>query len=243
MKGTSIVLEAMRKLGNSMHLADPQAEFTFELWNGETLSYGGRPRVILRLKTEQSAKDLLSKGFLGFGEAYMAGSLEVDGDLQELMRLGFAISFDYYTLPFPLRMALWGLALKTPNTQRQALKNASHHYDRGNDFYALFLDPTMTYSCAYFKHLDDTLEQAQLHKYELIARKLELRPGETLLDIGCGWGGMLIYAATKHGVKGLGNTLSQNQYEYANRKIRDLKLQDKVQVILADYRELQGELR
>ncbi len=186
------------------------------------------------------AKDLLSKGFLGFGEAYMAGSLEVDGDLQELMRLGFAISFDYYTLPFPLRMVLWGLALTTPNTQKQAMKNASHHYDLGNDLYASFLDPTMTYSCAYFKNPDDTLEQAQLHKYELISRKLQLRPGETLLDIGCGWAGMLIYAATQYGVQGLGNTLSQNQYEYANRKIRDLKLQDKVQIILADYRDLSG---
>jgi cyclopropane-fatty-acyl-phospholipid synthase len=238
--GSSVLRKAIRNLCDSIHRADPSAAFSFELWNGEAFRYHERPKVTLRLNTQQSAKDLVSKGFLGFGEAYMAGEMEVDGELQELLRLGFAISFDEHALPFPLKILLWALSQTAQNTRNQALKNASHHYDRGDDFYSLFLDPTLTYSCAYFRDTDDTLEQAQLNKYELIARKLQLRPGETLLDIGCGWGGMLIYAATKYGVRGLGNTLSRNQCEYARRKIKELKLQDRIEIIVADYRDLSG---
>jgi len=238
--GRSVVRKAIRNLCDLMHRADPNAAFSFELWNGDTFNYHERPKVTLRLNTEKSAKDLVSKGFLGFGEAYMAGELEVEGELQELLRLGLAIGFDEQALPFPLKILLWGLSLTAPNTRNQALKNASHHYDRGDDFYSLFLDPTLTYSCAYFKDTGDTLERAQLNKYELIARKLQLRQGETLLDIGCGWGGMLIYAAAKYGVTGFGNTLSRNQCEYAGRKIKELNLQDKIQIIVADYRDLCG---
>jgi cyclopropane-fatty-acyl-phospholipid synthase len=235
-----MVRKAIGNLCDLIHRADPSAAFSFELWNGESFRYHEQPKVTLRLNTEQSAKALVSKGFLGFGEAYMAGDLEVEGELQELLRLAFSIKFDEQSLPFPLKILLWAISLTVPNTRHQALRNASHHYDRGDDFYCLFLDPTMTYSCAYFKDTCDTLERAQLNKYELVARKLQLRPGDTLLDIGCGWGGMLIYAATKYGVKGLGNTLSRNQCEYARHKIKHLNLQDKIDVVFADYRELRG---
>jgi cyclopropane-fatty-acyl-phospholipid synthase len=231
---------AFAQMADSFHRAAPGAKFAMVLWDGEVLGTRDQPVVTLRLKTEQSARDTLRKGFLGFGEAYVTGDLEVEGDLQELLRLGLAIRFDYRSPPLPLRLLLWGASLAAPNTRNQALKNASHHYDLGNDFYALFLDPTMTYSCAYFKNINEALDRAQLNKYELIARKLQLHPGETLLDIGCGWGGMLIFAATKYGVKGLGNTLSRNQYEFANRRIEELNLQDKVRVVLADYRDLRG---
>ena len=99
----------------------------------------------------------------------------------------------------------------------------------------------MTYSCAYFRSPEDTLEQAQQQKYEHICRKLQLQEGETLLDVGCGWGGMLIYAAQKYGIEGLGNTLSQHQYEYANRKIKEMGLQGQIEVVLEDYRHLTGK--
>ncbi len=114
------------------------------------------------------------------------------------------------------------------------------HYDLGNDFYTLFLDPEMQYSCAYFRKWENTLEQAQLDKLEMICRKLRLSPGEKFLDIGCGWGGLICYAARKYGVKAYGVTLSQAQYEYASAKIRSLGLEDQVTVELRDYTTLDG---
>jgi cyclopropane-fatty-acyl-phospholipid synthase len=112
------------------------------------------------------------------------------------------------------------------------------HYDLGNDFYALFLDPEMQYSCAYFEDWDNALEAAQVDKLEMICRKLLLAPGERLLDVGCGWGGLACYAARHYGVKVLGVTLSAQQLEYARRKVRALDLEDRVEIELRDYREL-----
>jgi len=159
----------------------------------------------------------------------------------ELFRLGFAIGFDDYKLPLWQQFRLFILGMLNRNTRRCAQKNISYHYDRGDEFYALYLDKTMTYSCAYFKRSDDSLEQAQLNKYEHIAKKLILKPDETLLDIGCGWGGMLIFAAQKYGIRGVGNTLSKNQFEYANRKIKELGLQDRLKVLHKDFRQLSGK--
>lgn len=224
-----------------MHSADPRSRFAFEFWDGETFGYGDQPEVLLRLKTKESAQQLLANGFLGFAEAYMAGELEVEGNLHELLRLGYAIQFDQHSLSFWQKIRLLLHRLGTRNISSRVPKNISYHYDRGDEFYALYLDNTMTYSCAYFDRETDSLEQAQLNKYEHICRKLQLQPGERLLDIGCGWGGMLIYAAQKYGIKGLGNTLSRNQCECANRKIEELGLQNKIEVVLADYRDITGQ--
>jgi cyclopropane-fatty-acyl-phospholipid synthase len=215
--------KALRDISDTMHRADLTARFAFEFWDGETLVYGDQPEVLLRLKTKESAQHLLANGFLGFAEAYMAGDLEVEGNLQELLRLGYSIEFDKHSLSFWQKIRFLLHRLGTRNTSSCVPKNISHHYDRGDEFYALYLDNTMTYSCGYFTSETDSLEQAQFNKYEHICRKLALQPGEKLLDIGCGWGGMLIYAAQKYGIKGLGNTLSRNQCECAKRKIRDLR--------------------
>ncbi len=115
------------------------------------------------------------------------------------------------------------------------------HYDIGNDFYALFLDPEMQYSCAYFTDWDHSLEQAQTDKLEMICRKLRLQPGDRFLDIGCGWGGLLCHAAKHHGVTAHGVTLSQAQHDYTVEKIRRLGLEDRVTVELRNYESLDGE--
>lgn len=115
------------------------------------------------------------------------------------------------------------------------------HYDIGNDFYELFLDPWMQYSCAYFANEDDDLAAAQQHKLEMICRKLRLKPGETLLDIGCGWGGLICYAAQNYGVTAHGVTLSQEQYELAVRRIQSLNLDGKVTVEIKDFSDLTGK--
>jgi cyclopropane-fatty-acyl-phospholipid synthase len=113
-----------------------------------------------------------------------------------------------------------------------------HHYDVSNDFYRLLLGPSLTYSCAYFEQEDDTLEAAQEQKHELICRKLRLSPGERLLDIGCGWGSLLLHAAARHGVRGVGVTLSTSQAELARRRVADVGLSEVVEIRVADYREL-----
>ena len=233
--------KSLMNIANLMHSANPRSRFAFEFWDGEAIAYGDQPEVRLRLKSKESARQLLAKGFLGFAEAYMAGELEVEGNLQELLRLGYAIEFDKHRLSFWQKMRFQLHRLGTRNTSGRVTKNISRHYDRGDEFYALYLDNTMTYSCSYFTSETDSLEQAQLNKYEHICRKLALQPGEKLVDIGCGWGGMLIYAAQKYGIKGLGNTLSRNQCEYAKRKIEEFGLQKQIEVVLKDYREITGK--
>lgn len=224
-----------------MHQSDPRACFAIEFWDGDAIRFGNFPQVTLRLKTKSCAKKIIRKGFLGFGESYVKGDLEIENDLLKLFRLGFAIDFDDYRLSFWQKFRLLILSLKDSDTLRQAPKNISYHYDKGDEFYALYLDKSMTYSCAYFVKPDDSLEQAQLNKYEHIARKLLLKPNESLLDIGCGWGGMLIYAARKYGITGVGITLSKNQFQYANRKIKELGLQNQLEVLYQDYRHLSGK--
>jgi len=224
-----------------MHQSDPRACFAIEFWDGDAIRFGNFPQVTLRLKTKSCAKKIIRKGFLGFGESYVKGDLEIENDLLKLFRLGFAIDFDDYQLSFWQRFRLLIHSLIDSDTLRQAPKNISYHYDKGDEFYALYLDKTMTYSCAYFVKPDDSLEQAQLNKYEHIARKLLLKPNESLLDIGCGWGGMLIYAARKYGITGVGITLSKNQFQYANRKIKELGLQNQLKVLYQDYRHLSGK--
>lgn len=233
--------EAIKNIARRMHQCDPQACFAIEFWDGDVIRFGNYPRANLRLRNRHSAASIIRKGFLGFGEAYMTGDLEIKEDLAELLRLGLAINFPDLRLPLFQQIKLYILALIHRNTQRRASKNISFHYDLGNEFYALLLDKTMAYSCAYFANPEDTLEQAQLNKYEHIARKLMLEPHDSLLDIGCGWGGMLIYAAREYGIKGVGITLSENQYRYANRKISELGLQDRITVLCQDYRRLNGQ--
>jgi cyclopropane-fatty-acyl-phospholipid synthase len=235
---------AFKKIAAKMHQTEPEANFAFEFWDGERVCYGDSSlpgAVTLRLKSPNTARHIIANGFLGFGEAYMGGDVELDGDLRDLLRLGFRIGFDQPP-PTPWhRFLFWVNRITSRNTRSHACQNISHHYDRGDDFYSLYLDPTMTYSCAYFRGPGDSLEQAQHQKYEHIARKLLLKPGERLLDIGCGWGGMLMHAVRNHGVTALGNTNSQSQYEHTRRKIKDLGLEDKIEVVCGDYRNLSGK--
>ncbi|MCG6917567.1 MAG: cyclopropane-fatty-acyl-phospholipid synthase family protein [Deltaproteobacteria bacterium] len=233
--------KSLISIANLMHSADPRSRFAFEFWDGEAIVYGNYPEVILRIKSKEGAKHLLCNGFLGFGEAYMVDDLQVEGDLQELLRLGICLNYDRRSISFWKKVQFLIHSLATRNTLGRAPRNIEHHYDLGNDFYQLFLDQTLTYSCGYFNSETDTLEQAQLNKYEHICRKLALQPGETLVDIGCGWGGMLIYAAQKYGIKGLGNTLSPKQCDYAKGKIEQLGLHNQIEVVLQDYREITGK--
>jgi cyclopropane-fatty-acyl-phospholipid synthase len=231
---------AFKKIAEMMHHSCPDESFAFEFWDGDRISFGKAPCVTLHFKTKECVKKIIRSGYMGFGESYMERALEIVGDMQRLFRLGFSINFDESTLSLLEKLQYFIISLINRDTLRRVPKNISHHYDLGNEFYSFFLDKTMTYSCAYFNKEDDSLEQAQLNKYEHISRKLLLNPGDSLLDIGCGWGGMLIYAAQKYGINGVGITLSKNQYEDADRKIKELGLDSQIKVIYKDYRHLTG---
>ncbi|HNR12381.1 MAG TPA: cyclopropane-fatty-acyl-phospholipid synthase family protein [Thermodesulfobacteriota bacterium] len=231
----------VRNVAELFHRADPSAAFAFELREGGSLVIGREPRVVVSMNSEKALGTILSRGFVGFGEAYMAGDLNVKGDLQELLRLGIAAHIDTIEVPLHEKVKLLFAYLNSRNTAKQAARNIACHYDRGDELYKLYLDSAMAYSCAYFKNDGDSLEQAQMNKYDHISRKLMLGPNDHLLDLGCGWGGMLIYAAQQYATKGLGNTISQNQYQYADKKIKSLGLQGRISVRFQDYRDLSGE--
>jgi cyclopropane-fatty-acyl-phospholipid synthase len=171
----------------------------------------------------------------------MSGALEVEGDLQSFIRLSFhPVVRDLQIRPRD-KAKILSMYLRNRNSLRKARQNIHHHYDLGNDFYRLWLDESMTYSCAYWDDGCDSIEAAQRAKYEHICRKLQLKEGERLVDIGCGWGGMLRYAAEEYGVEGVGYTLSTEQHEFANDRLRADGLYPRVRVELLDYREAKGE--
>ncbi len=233
--------KSLKKLLEVLSDGAKDISFKVHLWDGEVLCFGQEnPAFTLKLKTEKAARRILTGGTLGFGEEYMAGNIDVDGDFKSLMRLGTQAEIDNLKLSLSTRLRLFWQYLKTRDTMTRTPKNISHHYDRGNDFYKLWLDESMTYSCAYFRSETDTLEQAQQQKYEHLCRKLQLQKGDTLVDIGCGWGGMLIYAAKNYQISGVGCTLSEPQVHLAQEKIKQAGLQDRLTILKEDYRQLKG---
>ena len=212
--------------------------FTVQL-HDKTYTIGeGQPLFNVIIHKDIPKKDLLASTSLALGEAYMRKDVEIQGDLFTALRC-----FLSQTSQFSLDKSLFKRILYPSESKSAQKKQVSSHYDLGNDFYAKWLDPSMSYSCAYFKNEDDSLEQAQHNKVHYILEKLYLKEGMTLLDIGCGWGYLLIEAAKKYGVKGYGCTLSKEQWKKGQERIEKLGLQDLVQIDLVDYRDLVAEGR
>ncbi len=176
------------------------------------------------------------------GEAYMDGSLTFeDGSLPDFLEL-YAVNCDYLE-EYPLQKIVRGIShvlrrFQQNNKIGNAQRNVAHHYDLGNAFYKLFLDDDMQYSCAFFETEDDTLEEAQRNKQRLIAAKMNLHPGDKVLDIGSGWGGMALYLASLQDVEVLGVTLSKEQCALANERAQEAGMADRVRFELRDYRDL-----
>lgn len=191
------------------------------------------PRFTVDLKKNLDKKEMLTSTSLSLGEAYMRGDLEVDHDLYEVLNC-FMGEMDKFKTD---RLALKGL-LNTSRSKKNQEKEVRSHYDIGNDFYGLWLDETMSYSCGYFKEETDSLYQAQVNKVDHILDKLSLAPGMNLLDIGCGWGFLLKRAAKKYGVHGTGITLSEEQYQRFRQEIKEEGLDERLKVRRMDYREL-----
>jgi cyclopropane-fatty-acyl-phospholipid synthase len=214
----------------------------------ETLSFGCRdnpaePHAEIHVHNPLLYRHVLLGGSLGSGEAYMQDYWS-SPELVDVIRLftaNMAVLQSMDARKSPLR----GLALKlfhflNRNTQAGSKRNISAHYDLGNSFFELFLDPTMMYSSAVFPAADASLEIAAVHKLDLICQQLQLSERDHLLEIGTGWGGMAIHAAQHYGCRVTTTTISQEQYEYALQRVSALGLQDQVTVLCQDYRDLQG---
>lgn len=201
----------------------------------KTLYIGkSEPEFTVTVKEEIPRKDLIASTSLALGEAYMKGNIEVDKDLYEVINLLLS-NID----SFSMKKSLVRKIIYTRTSKKNQEKEVTSHYDIGNDFYSLWLDKTMSYSCAYFKNNNDTLYDAQVNKVDHILEKLHLKKEMSLLDIGCGFGFLLMRAAKKYGVKGLGITLSKEQYKKFSEDIKREGLEGLVTVKLMDYRELQ----
>lgn len=209
--------------------------FCVKFWDGDEVKVGeNEPLFKIILKKPIPKKDILKSTTLAFGEAYMNGDLEVEGDF--LLMLNTVLKYkEKFTTDFK------GLPKIFSNltSRKKQKEEVTYHYDIGNDFYKLWLDDTLSYSCAYFKNENESLGEAQLNKIHHLLKKLNLSEGMTLLDIGCGWGALLIEAAKLYKIKGLGITLSEEQYKAFKEKIEKENLQDYLQVKLMDYRELE----
>ena len=237
----------MEKVGNKMeHKLDKQITKSFLqslhdisfkaiLWDGEELIIGeGKPEFEVILKEPLSKSHLLRSTTLELGEAYMNKTIEVNGELYVALDriLSQMEKFSTHYKAFPK-------LYQKSNTMSHNRENIAYHYDLGNEFYSLWLDDTMSYSCAYFESEEDTLNQAQCNKINYILKKLHLQKGQKLLDIGCGWGDLLIQAAKQYGVSGYGITLSEEQRRKCQEKIKAEGLEKLVQVKIMDYQELQ----
>jgi cyclopropane-fatty-acyl-phospholipid synthase len=200
-----------------------------ELWNGESFSAAPRPVVArFRVHDRRTLIKLLWSPTLGFGEAYMDGRVTVDGSLAELCEAVYRAA--------PRRTA----HRKPRNTLHRARRNARHHYDLGNDFYQLWLDSEMVYTCAYYHEPAMTLAEAQIAKLDHVCRKLRLEPGQKVVEAGCGWGALALHLASRYGVNVTACNVSREQVAFARQRARDRGLADRVQFLDADWRDLTG---
>ncbi|WP_030941800.1 SAM-dependent methyltransferase [Streptomyces sp. NRRL S-646] len=234
-------------------------------WDGSQAGPPGAPALVVR--NRRAVRRLLFKpGELGLARAWVAGDLDIEGDLYAALDLMSELVWErgedarsllQMVRDPEVRAAARGLVkvagLPLPpappreevrrtrahlHTKRSDRRAISHHYDVGNDFYEIVLGPSMVYSCAYWPSPDATLEDAQRDKLELICRKLDLTAGQRLLDVGCGWGSLAIHAAREYGVRVVGVTLSQEQAAYARKRVAGEGLTDRVEIRVQDYRDV-----
>jgi cyclopropane-fatty-acyl-phospholipid synthase len=209
------------------------------LWNGEEIRCSDAPpigRVVFR--DRRLMPHLLLHPELGLPEAYASGRLEIEGDLPTVLKVVLAVP----TRLTPAKRArdAWELLRRRSKSLRRSRTNIHHHYDLGNDFYSLWLDERMAYTCAYFPTPTASLEEAQLAKMEHVSRKLWLRPGERVIEAGCGWGSLALHMARHHGVTVTAYNISAEQVAWARARARAEGLDDRVEYRLDDYRNVSG---
>ncbi|MCW2640186.1 MAG: SAM-dependent methyltransferase [Dactylosporangium sp.] len=234
----------------------------FEFWDGSGAGPDSGPGIVRVRSVNVVRRMMWSPGELGIGRAYVAGELDLEGDVFGVLRAlqqaapndaRLGLKAVWSALGAARQLGAIGLPLEPPpaearphgwlHSKQRDADVISHHYDVGNDFYRLVLGPSMTYSCARFTPTSTSLEDAQAAKHELISRKLGLheRAGSRLLDVGCGWGSMALHAATIHGATVVGVTISEAQATLARKRVAEAGLADSVEIRLQDFRDLAGE--
>ena len=239
----------------------PDLPIAVRAYDGSRLGPADAPATLLVRSPNVFRRLVTAPGELGLGRAYVAGELDVEGDLYAALaalrdRIPDVRTFGARQWADVLRLAgssiarsgLKPLPVPPEEAQLRGVRHSrqrdaaaiAHHYDVSNAFYAIVLGPSMTYSCAVWERPgpDVTLEDAQAEKYELVCRKLGLEPGMRLLDVGCGWGGMVLHAAANHGVRAVGVTLSRRQAEWAEKAVAEAGLAERVQIRYQDYRDV-----
>ncbi|MGO4327650.1 class I SAM-dependent methyltransferase [Cupriavidus sp. 2TAF22] len=220
---------------------DADVPVRIKLWTGSAFDLGrfGNPKVTLSVRDSRALPYLVSPSLDSLGEAYVQGRIDVDGDITDIIHMGYRLaelgSDDGGTWD---RLAQTVRRLGHSKDEDKAA--IEYHYDVSNEFYSLWLDENMVYSCGYFEDGSETLHSAQLKKIDHILTKIRVQRGQTLLDIGCGWGALVIRAAQKYGAKCVGITLSENQYRFAKERVERLGLASSIEIRLQDYRDVAG---
>ncbi len=202
------------------------------LWNGREFKFSSEPTVTVYVPSPAALRYFIRPDLNKLGAAFVEGHIRVEGSVHELFRVAENLVSRLTANP------RGRIPLFRRHSHKKDRAAIEYHYDVSNDFYAMFLDRNMVYSCAYYRHEDDTLETAQEQKLDHILNKLMLKPGERFLDIGCGWGALILRAAKKYGAVAKGITLSKNQFDHVRRLIQAEGLQDRCTVELRDYRDL-----
>lgn len=214
-------------------LRDLKLPLGITLWDGSSVEPAAGPRVRVSVRSPRALAALVNPSMGRLARHYVEGDIDVEGDAREVVRMGETLSGTPVSPGIRIpRVRGW-----MRHTRRFDRKAIGHHYDVSDEFYGLWLDPRRVYSCAYFRRADDTLELAQEQKLDLICRKLMLRPGERFLDVGCGWGALVMWAAQRYQARATGITLSRNQYDYARARIQEAGLDHLCEVKLLDYRD------
>lgn len=211
------------------------------LWNGlETACMDGTPVATVEIHDRTTLAKLLIYPELYFGEAYSSGELEVEGPLVKFLEAMYLALAEAPARNRLLQLLIGAIYRPRDTTLEDSRDNIHHHYNIGNDFYRLWLDEHMVYTCAYFRDPKDTLEQAQIAKMDHVCRKLELQPGMSVVEAGCGWGSLALHMAGHYGVTVKAYNISHQQIGYARRRAQELGLQDRIDFIEDDYRNIQG---
>lgn len=234
-------------------LLGPELPIAVRAYDGSTGGPPDAPATLVIRSPDALRRVVTAPGELGFGRAYVAGDLDVEGDVFAALELRHRLTdmrLDRAQWIAALRSVGWRVLKPIPPPHEEARLRGrrhskerdaaaiAHHYDVSNEFYGMVLGPSMTYSCAVWDGPHVTLEDAHAAKHELVCRKLGLEPGMRLLDVGCGWGSMLLHAAAHHGVTGVGVTVSRRQAELAAKRVADAGLADWIEVRLQDYRDV-----
>jgi cyclopropane-fatty-acyl-phospholipid synthase len=250
--------EELRNLNHAIYdtlvsLTDAPAP-SVRTWNGDTWGSPEADATLVLTHPSAFRVMLMPPTDLVAGEAYMFGDVDIEGDIFSALTFGAGLD---QARRHPVKaLKLMRKLRKLPDAPGHEDKRpvrsgrlhsksrdeeaVRYHYDAGNDFFATFLDPSMVYSCAYFLDPDEGLEDAQRRKLDLVCRKLQLSAGQRMLDVGCGWGGLVIHAAQHYDVEAVGVTVSSEQAEEARRRVKEAGVDDRVSILVRDYREVQG---